>query len=173
MFIAAVTAMLSAQKAAGTPVQVRLLDTVSGLDSFVPEPTIRLIRDDGAWKKTWADHMYVPMTNGSNDFVAAPAPPTIDFAKTMVLALFDGQAKAGSWRFLGAKPTKDGITLRVQRVPLNSGMLEIAGSPYTFLLLTRSNAKIALEAFDGREARQIADFPKIEPQPVPQRSAGN
>lgn len=164
LFTIAVAAILSAQAKIEKPVEIRLLDTTFGLDSYVQQPGIRLIRSPETWASTWKEHMFAPMGLGDSSFVAIPPPPSVDFSRTMVLAFFDGQTRAQSWKLLGSKPDKKGtLVLNVRRLPVDTGGIEIGGSPFTFMLLTKTDSAIAVETVEGRETLRVAEFGKVQP----------
>jgi hypothetical protein len=60
-----------------------------GLASGVGQPTQVVVRDPNDWAALWSRHMRTQ--------IAPPPPPTVDFSRDMVVALFMGERSTGGY----------------------------------------------------------------------------
>lgn len=140
---------------------VRVLDSTSGQDSLVAEPTVELIRDNTEWQQLWRVHKADP--SKMPHLVVEPA-PNIDFTKNMVLAVFSGETSQGvTYKVAGVDNAADMVTLRIGADPVvNVPGLRLGGRSYTFFLLTKSDKAINVEMPVNREWQVITQFPAVK-----------
>ncbi len=120
----------------GTTVGYRTIDSsaISGIGSA--QNTV--IRDAGEWARVWALH--------SSNIWPAPALPTVDFSRKMVLAMFNGQKPNGCHGFGSIAVSSIAGTLRVVHVvsepdPASICTMSVV-SPALLIEVDRSDAPV-------------------------------
>jgi hypothetical protein len=122
-----------------SPVEVRLL--AKGAVSGVIEAKEEVLRDQAAWTNWWNRHS-APRTK-------PPAPPAVDFAKEMVVAVTMGRQKTGGFgiEIVRADRFDRQLVVKVRRTspPPNAMTMQMLTAPFHAVALPRSEHKVVFE----------------------------
>src|SRR5258708_1975539 len=89
--------MAAAASQAGSgddPAKMKPISMLQGHDTLIEYPLARLFRDSASWQELWTIHKGIAgVASASGGIVNGDAkpPPTVDFAKNQVFAVFGGQ----------------------------------------------------------------------------------
>ena len=81
--------LASCTAGAAVAVTVPFSTLATGLASGVGQPTQIVVRSQNEWTALWSRHMRAPS--------APPPPPSVDFSRDMVVALFMGERPTGGY----------------------------------------------------------------------------
>jgi hypothetical protein len=124
----------------GTSLPYRVLDSINYSGMQLPQN--RVIKDSNAWASLWAQH--------ANNQVPAPALPTIDFSRKMLVALFSGNKPNGCYGIGSPQVERIGTVIRVSYVETEPGSdpntvcTQSITSPALLLEIDRSDAPVEL-----------------------------
>jgi hypothetical protein len=115
------------------PEVVQVLGGWAGDDSGVTKPRVERVMDEAAWRTLWSQH----------DLLHDP--PKVDFATTMVVAIFSGKADASLYGMHLDSVIKTGGHIElVSGVFLSDVVHEDTVSLYLFVVLPRSKDAISV-----------------------------
>jgi hypothetical protein len=153
---AAVALIMAATDSEKVPIKV--LDQIVGTDSLRVSPGVELARNSDDWAKIWTAHRGADAGAAINVVADSPTPP-VDFAKAMVLAVFDGERdRATEFRVWGAKDLGDHAVVRISSMPLDRSSLRIQTRSFGMFMLTRYLKPVSVEIQRDGKWVEIARF---------------
>lgn len=142
-----------ARSASAGPATPVLFETVAqGIHSGILTPTQVVVRTEASWRALWLRH--------TRSFSRRPAPPTVDFSRFIVIAVFGGRSPAGSLIVIEQVTRQEEGLVVVMNVVTTRAMPPAQAAPFHIIRLPRTDLPIvfAIEA-----ALQEPIDPPIEP----------
>jgi len=134
--------LASCTAGAAVAVTVPFSTLATGLASGVGQPTQIVVRSQNEWTALWSRHMRAPS--------APPPPPSVDFSRDMVVALFMGERPTGGYAIevTQIERTDAGLSIRYRtRHPDPSAMqTQALTQPFHLIKLARVDDSVTFVA---------------------------
>src|SRR5213594_288709 len=134
--------LASCTAGAAVAVTVPFSTLAKGLASGVGQPTQIVVRSQNEWTALWSRHMRAPS--------APPPPPSVDFSRDMVVALFMGERPTGGYAIevTQIERTDAGLAIhyRTRRPDPSSMQMQVLTQPYHLITVPRADDPVTFVA---------------------------
>ena len=134
--------LASCTAGAAVAVTVPFSTLAKGLASGVGQPTQIVVRSQNEWTALWSRHMRAPS--------APPPPPSVDFSRDMVVALFMGERPTGGYAIevTRIERTDAGLAVhyRTTRPDPSAMQMQVLTQPFHLITLLRVDDSVMFVA---------------------------
>src|SRR5882672_1575839 len=134
--------LASCTACAAVAVAVTFSTLAKGLASGVGQPTQIVVRSQNDWAALWSRHMRTQ--------IAPPPPPSVDFSRDMVVALFMGERPTGGYAIdvTRIERTDAGLAVhyRTTRPDPSAMQMQVLTQPFHLVTLPRADDSVTFVA---------------------------